>query len=71
MACVKAMRLGSVGNPRETCVGDRFALLIDPTGEQRYFLVYATVAANGASAALAACERGGHPRRSADEARRR
>jgi hypothetical protein len=41
MACVKAKRLRSVGNPPEACVGDRFALLIDPTGEQRYFLLYA------------------------------
>ncbi len=40
-ACAKAKRLGAVGNPPEACIGDRFAVLVDHTGEQRHVLLYA------------------------------
>ena len=40
-ACAKAKRLGSVGNPPEHCLGDKLAVLIEHTGEQRYVLLYA------------------------------
>jgi hypothetical protein len=39
--CAKAKRLGAVGNPPPACVGDRFAVLVHRTGEQRYVLLYA------------------------------
>jgi hypothetical protein len=39
--CAKAKRLGAVGEPPPTCVGDRFAVLVDHTGEQRYVLLFA------------------------------
>jgi hypothetical protein len=39
--CAKAKRLGAVGDPPPACVGDRFAVLVDHTGEQRYVLLYA------------------------------
>ncbi len=40
-ACAKAKRLGAVGNPPEACIGDRFAVLGDHTGEPRHVLLYA------------------------------
>lgn len=40
-ACARAKRLGTVGNPPEVCIGDRFAVLVDHTGELRHVLLYA------------------------------
>jgi hypothetical protein len=40
-ACAKAKRLGPAANPPEHCLGDKLAVLIDHTGEQRYVLLYA------------------------------
>ena len=40
-ACAKAKRLGPVGNAPEHCLGDKLAVLIEHTGEQRYVLLYA------------------------------
>ncbi|HEX7967334.1 MAG TPA: hypothetical protein VF502_03885 [Stellaceae bacterium] len=40
-ACAKAKRLGAIGNPPESCIGDRFAVLVDHSGEQRHVLLYA------------------------------
>jgi hypothetical protein len=39
--CAKAKRLGAVGHPPPACLGDRFAVLVDHTGEERYVLLYA------------------------------
>ncbi len=39
--CAKAKRLGAVGNPPDACIGDRFAVLVDHSGEQRHVLLYA------------------------------
>jgi hypothetical protein len=39
--CAKAKRLGAVGDRPPACLGDRFAVLVDHTGEQRYILLYA------------------------------
>jgi hypothetical protein len=39
--CAKAKRLGAIGDPPLVCVGDRFAVLVDHTAEQRYVLLYA------------------------------
>jgi hypothetical protein len=39
--CAKAKRLGAVGEPPPTCVGDRFAVLVDHIGEERYVLLFA------------------------------
>jgi hypothetical protein len=41
VACAKAKRFGAVGNPPEQCLGDRLAVLIDHTHEQRFVLLYA------------------------------
>jgi uncharacterized protein with FMN-binding domain len=40
-ACAKAKRLGPVGTPPTTCIGDKLAVLIDHTGERRFVLLYA------------------------------
>jgi hypothetical protein len=40
-ACAKAKRLGAVGNPPEHCLGDKLAVLIEHSAEQRYVLLYA------------------------------
>lgn len=40
-ACAKAKRLGAVGNPPERCLGDRLAVLIEHSREQRFVLLYA------------------------------
>lgn len=40
-ACAKAKRLGAVGNPPEHCLGDRLAVLIEHSREQRFVLLYA------------------------------
>jgi hypothetical protein len=40
-ACAKAKRMGAIGTPPEHCIGDKLAVLIDHTGEQRYVLLYA------------------------------
>lgn len=39
--CAKAKRLGPVGKPPESCVGDRLAVLIEHGDAQRYVLLYA------------------------------
>jgi len=39
--CAKAKRFGAVGNPPERCTGDKLAVLIEHTGDQRYVLLYA------------------------------
>lgn len=39
--CAKIKRLGPVGNPPANCLGDKLAVLIDHTGEQRYVALYA------------------------------
>ena len=39
--CAKAKRLGPVGEPPPTCIGDRFAVLVDRIGEERYVLLFA------------------------------
>jgi hypothetical protein len=41
IACAKAKRFGAVGSPPEHCLGDRLAVLIDHTHEQRFVLLYA------------------------------
>ena len=41
IACAKAKRFGAIGNPPEHCLGDRLAVLIDHTHEQRFVLLYA------------------------------
>lgn len=38
--CAKAKRLGAVGKPPPTCIGDRFAVLVDHIGEERYVLLF-------------------------------
>jgi hypothetical protein len=39
--CAKAKRMGAVGTPPEHCLGDKLAVLIDHTGDERYVLLYA------------------------------
>ncbi|HYM03359.1 MAG TPA: hypothetical protein VET85_10460, partial [Stellaceae bacterium] len=39
--CAKAKRLGAVGAPPDSCVGDKLAVLVDHSGDQRYVLLYA------------------------------
>jgi hypothetical protein len=39
--CARAKRLGAVGDPPPACLGDRFAVLVDHTGAERYLLLYA------------------------------
>jgi len=39
--CAKAKRLGTPADPPKACLGDRFAVLVDHTGDQRYVLLYA------------------------------
>jgi hypothetical protein len=39
--CAKAKRLGSIGAAPPTCIGDRFAVLVDHVGEERYVLLFA------------------------------
>jgi len=41
VACAKAKRFGAVGNPPDHCLGDRLAVLIDHTHDQRFVLLYA------------------------------
>jgi hypothetical protein len=41
IACAKAKRFGAVGSPPEHCLGDRLAVLIDHTHDQRFVLLYA------------------------------
>ena len=40
-SCARLKRLGPVGAPPKACIGDRLAVLIGHSGEQRYVLLYA------------------------------
>jgi len=39
--CAKAKRLGAIGKPPTARMGDRFAVLVDHIGEERYVLLFA------------------------------
>jgi len=40
-SCAKAKRLGAAGAPPKACIGDRLAVLIGHSNDQRYVLLYA------------------------------
>ena len=40
-SCAKAKRLGALGTPPASCVGDKLAVLIDHSGDHRYVVLYA------------------------------